>query len=68
MVLSKDSSGFFIDFFVINRCRHITGLMDGGMEPKEATEKALNYMQKRTGKTGGAITISNKGQGSLDVT
>ena len=36
--------------------------MDGGMEPKEATEKALNYMEKRTGETGGAIAISSKGQ------
>ena len=50
-----------IDDVSDGRCRHITGLMDGGMEPKEATEKALNYMQQRTGETGGAITISNKG-------
>ena len=49
-------------------CRHITGLMDAGMDPKGATEKALNYMLKRTGETGGAITVSNKGDIGLHFT
>jgi beta-aspartyl-peptidase (threonine type) len=43
-------------------CRHITGLMDNGLDPKTATEQALMYMKTRTGGTGGAITISNKGK------
>lgn len=43
-------------------CHHIIGLMQSGLDPKEATELALTNMKNRTGGTAGAITLSNKGQ------
>ena len=42
-------------------CRHISGLIDSGIDPVKATEEALAYMKERTGETGGVITVSSIG-------
>ncbi len=42
--------------------RHITGLMQSGLGPQEATETGLAYMNERTGETAGVITLSTKGE------
>lgn len=49
-------------------CRHITGLMQSGLNPQLATEEALSYMRERTGDTAGAITLSNKGEVGIHFT